>query len=362
MDRRGRAGLAVALLLWGAAEAAEDADKCKVKVDKKSGVIEFSASDVDGATLRWGDTTTNQPYAFFDPECVKGDKAVKCTLGSRDSREGKTPPRDCTLYVTDARASCAAWIPGCTPGVREPEIFGGMIGADEILDGSIGPNELALGSIGAPQLASGAVGSAQLAFGSVGTDQIGDGSIGPDDLAERSIGPEQLALQAIGPEQLAPDAVRAPHIQAAAVGASEIADGSVGMAEVELPAGSALQGDLVLAGGDNYLFGTAPAFTPSANGKCLVTVTASIYTANGANADDAWLQTAREEDGNRRARDPLEGPYFPHFADRSAGTLTTSYVWDVAAGRPTRFGCFVFVDDATFENDTLTCRTSWLCQ
>jgi hypothetical protein len=362
MDRRGQVGMAIALLLGVTAETAEAADKCKVKVDKKSGVIEFSASDVDGPTLRWGDTTTSQPYAFFDPECVKGDRAVKCTLGSPDSREGRTPPRDCTLYVMDARGGCIAWIPGCTPGVREPEVFGGLIGADEILDGSIGANELAPGSVGAPQIADGAVGPAQLAFGSVGTDQIDDGSIGPDDLAERSIGPDQLALAAIGPDQLAPDAVRSEHVQANAVGASEIADGAVGMAEVDLPAAAAENGSLVLGGGDNFHFGGAPVFTPPASGKCLVTTTASVFTANGANTDTAWLQTAREEEGTKRERDPLLGPYFPRFPDDSSGTMTTSYVWDVAAGRPTRFGCFVFVDDATFEDDTLTCRTSWLCQ
>jgi hypothetical protein len=362
MDWRGRVGVAIALVLGGGADAAAAADRCKVKVDKKSGVIEFSASDVDGETLRWGDTTTNQPYAFHDPACVKGDKAVKCTLGSRDSNEAKTPPRYCTIYALDSRGGCIVWVPGCTPGMREPELFGGQIGGEDITDGSIGPAELVLGSIGAAQIANGAVGPAQLAFGAVGADEIDDGSIGPDDLAEHSIGPDQLAPQSIGPDQLAPDAVRSAHIQTQAVGASEIADGAVGMAEVELPAGSALNGDLVLDRGDNYLFGSGPAFTPPASGRCLVTVDAWIYTGDGDNADVAWLQTAREEDGNRQTRDTLEGPLFPAIADKSTGNATTTFVWTVTAGRPTRFGCFVFVDDASFEGDTLSCRASWLCQ
>ena len=196
----------------------------------------------------------------------------------------------------------------------------------------------------------------------MGADQIDDGAIGPDELAERSIGPDQLALQSIGPDQLAPDSVRAAHIQTNAVGATEIADGSVGMAEVELPAATVLNGDALLEGGDNYLFGSAPPFTPRASGTCLVTVTASIYTADGDNSDVAWLQTAREEDGTRRTRDSLEGPLFPHIPDKTTGNLTTTFVWDVTAGRATRFGCFVFVDDVEFKDDGLKCWTSYLCQ
>ena len=361
MERRGRAGIAIALACWGMASGAEGAEKCRAKVDKKTGVIELSASKVDGASLRWGDTTTNQPYAFFDPACLKGDKAVKCTLGDPGSREAKTPPRDCTLYVIDSRAGCIAWIPGCTPGIREPEIFGGQIGADEILDGAIGQGELALGAVGAAQIANGAVGPAQLGFGSVGSDQIDDGSVGPDDLAPGGIGPEQIAEQAIGPDQIAPDAVRAAHIQSNAVGSTEIVDGSVGMAEVNLPAETVLNGDAVLDGGDNFLFGSAPTFTPSASGRCLVTVTAWVYTADGANEDLAWLQTARDE-GNAKARDTLEGPNFPHIPDKSSGSVTTTFVWSVTAGKPTRFGCFVFADDTSFIGDGVKCRTSYLCQ
>ena len=156
--------------------------------------------------------------------------------------------------------------------------------------------------------------------------------------------------------------MRAAHIQTNAVGASEIADGAVGMAELDLPGASAGNGYATLDGGDNYLFGNAPTFTPPASGKCLVTVTASVFTADGANTDLAWLQTAREENATQRTRDPLDGPLFPRIPDDSTGTLSATYVWDVTAGRPTRFGCFVFVDDAEFVGDNLTCRTSWLCQ
>lgn len=372
MDWLGRVGVAIALALGGATEAAHAADKCKVKVEKKTGVIEFSASNVDGDTLRWGDTTTNQPYAFHDPACVKGDKAVKCTFGARDSNEAKTPPRFCTIYAVDSRGGCVVWVPGCTPGLREPQIFGGQIAADDILDGSIGADELALGAVGRAQIANGAVGPAQLAFGSVGADQIDDGSIGPEELAEHSIGPDHLAPQAVGsdqlapdavgPDQLAPDAVRAAHIQANAVGASEIANGAAGMSEVELPAETVWNGEFTLTGGDNFLFGSAPVFTPPASGRCLVTVTAWIHSDDGNDAGLAWLQTTREEEGSKPLRDTIEGPRFPAIPDKSTGNATTTFVWPVTAGRKTRFGCFVFPSDTSFQGDGVWCRTSYLCQ
>jgi hypothetical protein len=363
MDLGGRAWLAAALAFSCLATGANAVEKCKVKVDKKTGLIEFSASNVDGATLRWGDTTTNQPYAFYDPACVKGDKAAKCTLADPGSSEAKTPPRACTLYAIDSRAGCIAWIPGCTPGLREVEVFGGQIGAAQILDGSIGSAELAAGAVGRQQIGNAAVGTAEIANGSIGGEDLAPGSIGADAIAEDGVGAEQIGDGAVGSSEIAANAVGAVHIANDAVGTIEIAAGAVGMAEVDLPIGNAGNGtpDLTLDSGDNYHFGNATTFTPSANGKCLVITTATIYTEDGQNADLAFLQTAREENLTQ-SRDLLDAPIFPRIPDKSTGSLTVSAVWDVTANRATRFGCYVFVDDTSFVGDGLRCRTTYSCQ
>jgi len=190
---------------------------------------------------------------------------------------------------------------------------------------------------------------------------------------ERAVGALQLAPAAVGANQLAPnsvndfhiatDGVGAAEIAAGAVGAAELADGAVGMAELETPADNAGSGvqSLTLEAGENFLYGNAATFTPSANGRCLVVTTAGITTVDGINDDDAHLRTAREEDG-QSSHDGLEGPFFPRIPDGSRGTLTVSAIWDVTAGQPTRFGCSVFVRETDFEGDTLRCRTSYFCQ
>jgi hypothetical protein len=107
--------VAATLALALGAGSARAAERCKVKIDKKTGVLEVSASDVDAATLLWGEDPGAVTSAFFDATCIEGAKAKGCTLADPASLAAKTPPAGCTLHLSDANGPCSAWIAGCTP-------------------------------------------------------------------------------------------------------------------------------------------------------------------------------------------------------------------------------------------------------
>jgi hypothetical protein len=177
------------------------------------------------------------------------------------------------------------------------------------------------------------------------------------------VGASQLAANSVDPSHIVSDGVGASEIAAGAVGSSEIADGAVGMAELDTPAdngGSAVQW-IELEAGENFHYGNAATFTPTANGRCLVVTTAWVSTADGLNDDEAYLRTAREQEG-QSSHDGLEGPYFPRIPDGSHASITASAIWDVTAGQATRFGCSLFVRETDFLGDPLHCRTTWFCQ
>ena len=97
-------------------------DKCKVKTDKKTGVLRVDASGVTG-TLVWGETEGAESESFFNGgTCVTNGKAKKCQIADPSTLDAKTPPAGCTLYLDDDVAPCSVWIAGCTPGERAPEI------------------------------------------------------------------------------------------------------------------------------------------------------------------------------------------------------------------------------------------------
>lgn len=110
---------AFAVLALAAVPAVHAADGCKVKIDTKTGAIQFSAKDVRGI-LRWGDSLGLAVHPFADADCVKNGKATKCELGAPGTADQITPPELCRLVVKDVGggASCSAFIKGCTPGVR----------------------------------------------------------------------------------------------------------------------------------------------------------------------------------------------------------------------------------------------------
>jgi hypothetical protein len=101
------------------ASSAVAIDKCKVKVDKKTGIIRVDALGVNGP-LFWGplaDETTT-PFSN-DTTCVVGDKAKRCELYDPSTPAAKIPPAGCTLYLADGGPTCSVWIKGCVPGVRD---------------------------------------------------------------------------------------------------------------------------------------------------------------------------------------------------------------------------------------------------
>lgn len=118
----GRMSSAVMAGMMLYATSASAVEKCRVKVDKKTGVLAVSASGVAG-TIHWGETAGTATEVFFNAAtCVVVDKASKCEIADPATLAAKTPPSGCTLYLDDDGAPCSAWIAGCTPGDRSPAV------------------------------------------------------------------------------------------------------------------------------------------------------------------------------------------------------------------------------------------------
>lgn len=114
--------IAVNAAVLVAVDCASAADKCKVKVDSKTGAIQVSASSV-GGNLLFGDgpglLQANNAFANA-ATCLAAGKAKKCELGAPGSAEQITPPQLCRIFLRDTSGpGCSAFIKGCTPGVRE---------------------------------------------------------------------------------------------------------------------------------------------------------------------------------------------------------------------------------------------------
>ena len=98
---------------------------CSAKLYKKDGTIRVSASGITG-TLTWGNEAGSETNAFFNAAtCIASGTATKCVLGDVGTDERITPPELCTVYLADDGAEdCAAYIKGCTPGVRDATLQG----------------------------------------------------------------------------------------------------------------------------------------------------------------------------------------------------------------------------------------------
>jgi hypothetical protein len=109
----------IALLAHAGPSAA--VGKCKVKVDKKTGAILVSASDVTNNPL-WSGDPASIVNGFADiADCFSGGKLKSCRIGAPGSLAEIQPPAACAIHLTDDSAeTCAARVPGCTPGVRNP--------------------------------------------------------------------------------------------------------------------------------------------------------------------------------------------------------------------------------------------------
>lgn len=110
--------LTVACLLVSAQDSSA-IESCKVKVDRKTGVLSVDASGAGGPVL-WGTSPGDETNAFFnDATCADGPTWKKCRLADPATLAAKTPPPDCTLYLDDGVQPCKVWIGGCVPGPRE---------------------------------------------------------------------------------------------------------------------------------------------------------------------------------------------------------------------------------------------------
>jgi hypothetical protein len=114
--------LAITTAVLATASGANAVDKCKVKVDSKTGAIQVSASNVGGSLLFGDGPSPFQTTSAFAnaATCLDAGKAKKCELGAPGSAEQITPPQLCRLFLRDTSGpGCSAFIKGCTPGVRE---------------------------------------------------------------------------------------------------------------------------------------------------------------------------------------------------------------------------------------------------
>ncbi len=117
-----RIGCAAVVAVLLCAANAHAIDKCKVKVDKRTGVLVVSATGVSGTPL-WGDAEGAETESFFNAgSCIDGTKAKKCQIADPTTLASETPPADCRLYLDDGSAACVVRVPGCTPGERSSAV------------------------------------------------------------------------------------------------------------------------------------------------------------------------------------------------------------------------------------------------
>jgi hypothetical protein len=158
-----------------------------------------------------------------------------------------------------------------------------------------------------------------------------------------------------------------PVIAANAVGSSKIVDGGVDMADTVNWMDSSADSATFSSGDYIYLYGRS--FTPSANGQCMVMVSAAIVSTGSADTGTPpLLDTIRSINGGAPSVDPVTQIPF------SAGDVTSSqpigasvnWVWNVTAGQATRFGCRINDPDGTGadwgSDETARCRIAYICQ
>ncbi len=122
--------LSVSGFLLAATVPAGAIDKCKAKVDKKTGVISVDIAGAAGQVL-WGATQGNEANAFFNEVgCNLGASWKRCQIGDPATLASKTPPPACTLYLDDGATPCEVWISGCTPGPRDVDLDLQQVAAD----------------------------------------------------------------------------------------------------------------------------------------------------------------------------------------------------------------------------------------
>jgi hypothetical protein len=113
MSRRAAAVLLASLVLAGS--PASGVEKCKVRVDKKTGDLLVSASAIVG-TPQWGGGEPADAKNDFHEllSCVKAGKLKNCRIGAPGSVLARRAGASCQLAIRDDGGLCRTRIPGCT--------------------------------------------------------------------------------------------------------------------------------------------------------------------------------------------------------------------------------------------------------
>jgi hypothetical protein len=129
-------------------------EKCKARIDKKTGEILVSAGAVSGAPL-WGGGSPDSPNNPFPDlaSCQKGTKLKSCRIGAAGSPAARRAPSSCTLSMSDDAGTCESYIQGCTAssmlavyvsevGMQGNWAIGRSYGALSLTKGSTGEFEI----------------------------------------------------------------------------------------------------------------------------------------------------------------------------------------------------------------------------
>jgi hypothetical protein len=89
---------------------------CKAKVSKLDGTLLLSAQGAAGPLL-WGTDPTDATRPLGG---CRGEAASpkRCQLGDTGTLAARTAPASCIVYLADGSETCAAWVQGCTVGLR----------------------------------------------------------------------------------------------------------------------------------------------------------------------------------------------------------------------------------------------------
>lgn len=112
-------------------------ERCRVRVDRRSGDLQITAREVVG-TLRWGGGLGAEATPVANAaECIDGrGRARRCLLGASGSPVATTPPAGCVVFLADDSAQpCAVEVKNCLP--TPPPIPCPVFPADNIWNADI---------------------------------------------------------------------------------------------------------------------------------------------------------------------------------------------------------------------------------